>query len=177
MGGADERLKLFEADLLKPGSFDAAFRGAHVVIHSAMPVLMQAKDPQRMIVDPALRGVDNVLSAVECNTASVARLVFTSSTECIKTVAADSPVLTEEHYNDEVRDSLLVLVCATCDALRPVLAVFLLRCAPPVFFARCFFLMHCVTHIAMQVNISNPYCYAKGERGSSPHAVSSRGAG
>jgi dihydroflavonol-4-reductase len=105
MPGANERLRLFEADLLKPGSFDEAFRGAAVVIHSAMPVVMQAKDPQRAIVAPALSGIDNVVSAVEKNVATVTQVVFTSSTECVGTVgdARAHAVLTEDHYNDDVR--------------------------------------------------------------------------
>jgi hypothetical protein len=48
--GADERLELFSADLMKPGSFNAAVAGCEWVFHVASAVFLSAKDPQREIV-------------------------------------------------------------------------------------------------------------------------------
>ncbi len=74
-----ERLQLFEADLLKPRSFDAAMHDCSVVIHTASPYFLdKPKDIQRQLVQPALDGTLNVLSSVE-RTPGVTRVVLTSS--------------------------------------------------------------------------------------------------
>ena len=39
-----ERLTLVAADLLEPGSFDAAVQGCDYVIHTASPYVLQPKD-------------------------------------------------------------------------------------------------------------------------------------
>ncbi|MBU6442775.1 MAG: NAD-dependent epimerase/dehydratase family protein [Alphaproteobacteria bacterium] len=78
------RLKLFEADLMKPGSFDAATKGCDVVFHVASPFLFpeQIKDGRRELLEPALEGTRNVLGAVDaCQ--SVQRVVLTSTVGAI----------------------------------------------------------------------------------------------
>src|SRR5471030_3184728 len=49
-----DRLKLFAADLLVPGSFDAAMAGCTVVHHVASPFLLpeKIKDGQREMLEP-----------------------------------------------------------------------------------------------------------------------------
>jgi nucleoside-diphosphate-sugar epimerase len=54
------QLILYEADLLKEGSFDECFRGVEYVFHTASPFLNAFEDPQRDLVDPALIGTKNV---------------------------------------------------------------------------------------------------------------------
>lgn len=72
-------LSLFEADLLAEGSFDRAMAGCSVVIHTASPYFNgKAKNPQAQLVKPALDGTLNVLASVN-KTASVKRVVLTSS--------------------------------------------------------------------------------------------------
>jgi nucleoside-diphosphate-sugar epimerase len=71
-------VKLFEADLLKEGSFDKAFEGVSVVIHTASPFLMKWNDPQTDLVDPALNGTKNVLASVSRYPA-ITRVVITGS--------------------------------------------------------------------------------------------------
>lgn len=56
------QLILYEADLLKEGSFDEAFKGADFVFHTASPFLRSWSDPQKDFVDPALLGTKNVPS-------------------------------------------------------------------------------------------------------------------
>ncbi|MGY4976893.1 NAD-dependent epimerase/dehydratase family protein [Streptomyces sp. 900105755] len=99
------RLTLFEADLLKDGSFDEAFRGCATVFHVASPFLMpeRIKDGQRDVVDPALLGTRNVLGGVE-RTPEVETLVLTSTVGTIFGDYADvhemaGGVLTEEYFN------------------------------------------------------------------------------
>lgn len=77
------RLDLFEADLLRHGSFNKAMKGCGLVIHTASPfVVANVKDAQRELIDPAVEGTRNVLlSASELST--VQRIVLTSSVAAI----------------------------------------------------------------------------------------------
>jgi nucleoside-diphosphate-sugar epimerase len=80
-------IQLMEADLLVEGSFDAAVRGAHVVFHTACPVLQNTSEPSSDRVErdrlellrPAVDGTLNVLRSIDRAGASVARVVLTSS--------------------------------------------------------------------------------------------------
>lgn len=82
LDGADERLEIVSADLLKPGAFDDAVKDCPYVCHVAASVKLSAKDPQREIVDVAVKGTDNVLDSID--KAGVAhRVVMTSSIAAI----------------------------------------------------------------------------------------------
>ncbi|KAL3717131.1 hypothetical protein ACJRO7_008675 [Eucalyptus globulus] len=67
-----------KADLLEEGSFASAVNGCEAVFHTASPVLLSASDPQRELVDPAVRGTLNVLRAC-AKFPSIKRVVITSS--------------------------------------------------------------------------------------------------
>ncbi|WP_341675357.1 NAD-dependent epimerase/dehydratase family protein [Niveibacterium sp. SC-1] len=72
-------LQLFEADLGEPGSFDAAMQGCGSVIHTASPYFLDMpKDIEASLLRPAVEGTRAVLDAVD-RTASVRRVVLTSS--------------------------------------------------------------------------------------------------
>ncbi|MEI6750009.1 MAG: NAD-dependent epimerase/dehydratase family protein [Bacteroidota bacterium] len=75
-------LKYFKADLLIEGSYDEAMLGCELVFHTASPFINQVKDPQKDLVDPALKGTKNVLNSVT-RTESVQRVVLTSSCAAI----------------------------------------------------------------------------------------------
>jgi nucleoside-diphosphate-sugar epimerase len=98
------KLKIFEADLLKEGSFDEAVREVSVVIHTASPFKISGiRDSMKELVIPAVQGVQNVFySAVKAG--SVRRIVLTSSAAAIYGDAVDianteSRVFTEKHWN------------------------------------------------------------------------------
>jgi len=78
------KLKLFEADLLVPGSFDLAVQECTVVYHVASPFFMEEKikNGQKEVVDPALKGTQNVLEAVQ-RSESVKTVVMTSTVGAI----------------------------------------------------------------------------------------------
>ncbi len=61
--GTPGKLELWEADLLKEGSFDAAAKGCDAVFHMASPFTLRFKDAQKDLIDPALQGTKNVLNA------------------------------------------------------------------------------------------------------------------
>lgn len=98
--GAAERLTLVEADLLAPGAFDAHVLGCDYVLHLASPFVLDAKDPQKDLVDPAVRGTRTMLEA--CKKApSVRRVVITSSMAAITDEPESDKVLTEEDWNEK----------------------------------------------------------------------------
>lgn len=96
-------IKYFATDLLKEGSYAEAMEGCELVYHTASPFTLEVKDPQRELIDPALKGTQNVLNQAS-QTSSVKRVVLTSSCAAIYTDAIDcerSPngVLTEKVWN------------------------------------------------------------------------------
>lgn len=97
-------LKLFRANLLEEGSFDAAMQGCEVVIHMASPFLVtNFKDPIQDLIDPAVKGTVNVLHSVNrCE--SVKRVVVTSSIaatygDAIDILATENNQFDESHWN------------------------------------------------------------------------------
>ena len=54
-------------------------RGADVVFHVASPYKIDVKDNMKEIVEPAVKGAQNVLSSVAKSKDTVRRVVFTSS--------------------------------------------------------------------------------------------------
>ncbi|MFA9391405.1 MAG: NAD-dependent epimerase/dehydratase family protein [Prolixibacteraceae bacterium] len=96
-------IKFFEADLLKPGSYNEAMKDCELVFHTASPFINKVKDPQRDLIDPALKGTQNVLESAN-KTASVKRVVLTSSVaaiygDAIDMLALPNGTVTEQHWN------------------------------------------------------------------------------
>jgi len=81
MPGAPDNLRLFEADLLKEGSFAKAIAGTSCVFHTASPVFFKGATVEN-IVDPALKGTDNVLKACAAES-SVKTVIVTASTSSV----------------------------------------------------------------------------------------------
>jgi dihydroflavonol-4-reductase len=100
LSGAAERLELFEAELLAEGAFDQAFQGAEFVFHTASPFSMNVKDPQKDLVDPAVRGT---LSALEAcvKAGTVRRVVLTSSMAAITDEPDSNHTLSEKDWNSK----------------------------------------------------------------------------
>ncbi|XP_057790050.1 phenylacetaldehyde reductase-like isoform X2 [Salvia miltiorrhiza] len=96
--GAEERLHLFEANLVKEGSFDGVIDGCDGVFHTASPVILEhVNDPQVELIQPAVKGTLNVLSSC-AKAQSVKRVVFTSS---IATIAYKKHTQTTDVLVDE----------------------------------------------------------------------------
>jgi dihydroflavonol-4-reductase len=96
--GAAERLELVAADLLTAGAYDAAASGCEYVMHTASPYVLDAKDPQKDLVDPAVMGTRNVLEACK-RAGSVKRVVLTSSMAAITDEPEGDHVLSESDWN------------------------------------------------------------------------------
>jgi dihydroflavonol-4-reductase len=96
--GADERLELVSADLLEPSSFDAAVAGCAYVLHTASPYALDVEDPQRDLVEPAVRGTVGVLEACQ-RAGAPTRVIVTSSVAAITDEPTGSAV-TEDDWNE-----------------------------------------------------------------------------
>lgn len=100
LSNAHTHLKLFEADLVKDGSFDSPVEGCSIVYHTASPFfLAEPKDALKELVEPAVNGTLSVLkSSAKSN--SVKRVVVTSSGAAIYEPSALCNPYTEENWND-----------------------------------------------------------------------------
>jgi dihydroflavonol-4-reductase len=92
------QLELVEADLQTPGAFDPAVAGCATVFHTASPYVVDVADPQRDLVDPAVQGTLNVLSACQRAT-GIRRVVLTSSMAAVTDEPDADHVLTEADWN------------------------------------------------------------------------------
>lgn len=80
--GAETRLRFFQIDLLDYPSILRAVNGCAGVFHLASPCIVdQVQDPQKQLLDPAIKGTINVLTAAK--EAGVSRVVVTSSISSI----------------------------------------------------------------------------------------------
>ncbi len=95
--GAAERLELVGADLMEDHAFDDPVTNCDYVIHTASPYAIDVADPQRDLVEPAVKGTLSCLDACLA-TPTVKRLVLTSSVAAI-TDEANGHVLTEDDWN------------------------------------------------------------------------------
>ncbi|KAL2975796.1 hypothetical protein AAZX31_14G182600 [Glycine max] len=82
LDGASTRLRLFQMDLLRHDTVLSAVRGCAGVFHLASPCIVdQVHDPQKELLDPAIKGTMNVLTAAK--EAGVRRVVLTSSISAV----------------------------------------------------------------------------------------------
>ncbi|KAK3162338.1 hypothetical protein QOZ80_1BG0088530 [Eleusine coracana subsp. coracana] len=77
LDGADTRLRLFQMDLLDPASVQPAINGALGVFHLASPMILEADDTEKDLLEPAVKGTLSVLRAAK--DAGVSRVVLMSS--------------------------------------------------------------------------------------------------
>lgn len=104
-GATSGELKLFEANLLKDGSFDEAAQGCQIIMHLASPFQTgKVKDPQTFFVNPAVQGTRNVLDTAN-RVESVERVVLTSSVvsimgDAIEAMELPDHTFTEKQWNE-----------------------------------------------------------------------------
>jgi len=97
---ADKRLELVQADLTTDGAFDAYVRDADYVLHMASPYIVTVRNPQRDLLEPALRGTMSMLES--CSKANhLKRVVLTSSMAAITDEPDDAHMLTEDDWNEK----------------------------------------------------------------------------
>ncbi len=96
-------IRYFKTDLMEKGSYAEAMKGCELVFHTASPFITTVEDPQRDLIEPAVKGTENVLFTAK-ETPSVKRVVVTSSVAAIYTDAIDcakapNGMLTEDIWN------------------------------------------------------------------------------
>lgn len=96
--GAPERLELVEADLVSPETFLPAIEGCEYVMHTASPYVINVKNPEKDLVEPALKGTLGVMDAAN-RAGIVRRIVLTSSVAAITDEADSTKVFTERDWN------------------------------------------------------------------------------
>lgn len=100
LAGAGERLRLIGADLRAPHAFDDAVADVDYVLHMASPYQLTVADPDRDLVQPAVRGTLAMLEAC-ARSRSVRRVVVTSSMAAVTDEPDGSRVLTEADWNEK----------------------------------------------------------------------------
>ncbi len=97
---ASGKLEIWEADLMKEGSFDKAAKGSDAIIHVASPFTLRFKDAQKELLDPALLGTRNVLKAAT-QSGTVTKVVLTSSVAAVFGDNIDMQEKGLEEFNEE----------------------------------------------------------------------------
>lgn len=96
-------IKYFKSNLLEKGSYEEAMQGCEVVFHTASPFTVTVSDPEKELLEPAVKGTRNVLETAN-QVESVKRVVLTSSCAAIYGDNIDfkntgEGIFTEEHWN------------------------------------------------------------------------------
>ena len=98
--GAAERLTLVAADLNDDAPFDNYTQDVDYVLHMASPYIVNVKDSQRDLVDPAINGTETMLKACAASKL-VKRVVVTSSLAAISDEPPSDHILTENDWNEK----------------------------------------------------------------------------
>lgn len=93
---ASGKLEIWEADLLKKGSFHAAADGSDAIMHIASPFILKFKDPVKELIEPAVQGTQNVLEAATASS-TVTKVILTSS---VAAVHGDNIDMKEQHLSE-----------------------------------------------------------------------------
>ncbi|KAG8892226.1 methylglyoxal reductase (NADPH-dependent) gre2, partial [Tulasnella sp. 408] len=90
-------------DITVPGAFDEVLKQYQfdVVLHTSSPFYLNAKDVEKELLDPAIKGTKGILESIEKVAPSVKQVVITSSLAAVgnpKLGAAPGHVYTEEDW-------------------------------------------------------------------------------
>lgn len=80
--GASERLKIFNADLNKPETFNAPIEGCDGVFHVAYPIDYEAIEADDAMINMAVQGTLGILTGC-LNSKTVKRVVYTFSSAAV----------------------------------------------------------------------------------------------
>lgn len=96
--GAKERLTLHAANLMDEAAWPRLVAGCDAVVHTASPFSLEAADPKRDLIDPAVAGTRHVIGAAIA--AEVPRVVFTSSIAAVTDEPITGRTFTEADWNE-----------------------------------------------------------------------------
>eukprot|EP01080_Neovahlkampfia_damariscottae_P005335 gene5335-9144_t len=93
------KLQLFEADLLEEGSFKKCFKDADGIFHLASPFQYKIQDAKKDLIDPAVKGTNNVLKEALKNE-KIKRIILTSSIVAIRGEKKPGHIYSEKDWNE-----------------------------------------------------------------------------
>ncbi|MBN2378824.1 NAD-dependent epimerase/dehydratase family protein [candidate division WOR-3 bacterium] len=93
--------EIVQADIMKPETLKQAMKGIDGVFQVAAVYKLWAKDPEKEIIDPCVKGGLNVLEAA--SHAKIKKIIFTSSTAAVGNHAPADRALNEEDWNTDAR--------------------------------------------------------------------------
>tara|TARA_B100000401_G_scaffold277399_1_gene189319 strand:- start:210 stop:1232 length:1023 start_codon:yes stop_codon:yes gene_type:complete len=94
----------YKANLLKEGAYLLPMQGCESVFHVASPFTIQSKKPNKELIEPAVKGTQNVLEAAN-QASSVKRVVLTSSVAAIYGDNIDMQEQGVERFNESYFNS------------------------------------------------------------------------
>ncbi|XWS32329.1 hypothetical protein CRYUN_Cryun23aG0150300 [Craigia yunnanensis] len=97
--GADEKLKIFTADLNSPESFDAAIEGCNGVLHVAATVDFPSKEPEAVVTQRSIDGSLGILKSC-LRSKTVKRVVYTSSIGAVYFNNKNVDMMDESYWTD-----------------------------------------------------------------------------
>ncbi|KAK9832246.1 hypothetical protein WJX74_004118 [Apatococcus lobatus] len=100
--GLPGSLSFHKADLLEDGAFNIILQDCSYLFHTASPFFIESNDPQKDLVDPAVKGTENVMRSV-AKASGVKRIVLTSSVAAMRGGAGapqNGSMYTEEDWNE-----------------------------------------------------------------------------
>ncbi len=99
--GSPGQLEIVSANLLDDAVWDSAIAGCDLVFHVASAVFLAAKNPQAEIVDPAVKGTENVFAAI-ARAGTVKGVGLTSSIAAItSTERRDEHLFSEDDWVED----------------------------------------------------------------------------
>eukprot|EP01084_Bolivina_argentea_P000564 1060_1 len=99
--GESKSVKLFQANLLTPNSFDAAIKNCDYVFHVASPVKLTVDDFKEDLLEPAKNGTINVLKSCLKHKLTVKRVVLTSSLYAVYGIPKPNKIYDETDWDDD----------------------------------------------------------------------------
>ncbi|KAK7394901.1 hypothetical protein VNO78_15442 [Psophocarpus tetragonolobus] len=98
--GASTKLKLFNADLSNPESFNEAIEGCIGVLHTATPIDLGMNEAEEIVTKRSIDGALGILKAC-VNSKTVKRVVYTSSASAVYWQDKQEDVMDESYWSDE----------------------------------------------------------------------------
>ena len=98
LAGAAERLTFVELDITDADAARSAVKGVEGVLHVASPYHLHVEDPERDLVEPAVRGATTMLAAAHAEP-SVRAFVLTSSIAALTDAPPNDRALDESDWN------------------------------------------------------------------------------
>ncbi|KAK2415013.1 vestitone reductase [Trifolium repens] len=96
---ATQKLKIFNADLSNPESFNDAIEGCIGIFHTATPIDFEQNEPEEIVTKRTIDGALGILKACK-NSKTVKRVVYTSSASAVYWQDKEEDVMDESYWSD-----------------------------------------------------------------------------